>query len=74
MRSIVMTVVTLALLSLTGTGARADGPWCAYYSGKGSATNCGFHSYAQCLAAISGVGGVCSPNPVYRPRKRNRDY
>lgn len=26
-------------------------------------TNCGFHTRAQCGAAVSGVGGFCSVNP-----------
>jgi hypothetical protein len=26
-------------------------------------TNCGFASWQQCQAAISGVGGFCTPNP-----------
>jgi len=73
MRSIVMTVITLAALSMTGTGARADGPWCAYDFRGG--TNCGFHSYAQCMANISGIGGNCAPNPNYvgPGRRRYRD-
>ena len=43
--------------------------WCAYYGGiVGSATNCGFNTFAQCQATISGVGGTCQPNPAYRGR------
>ena len=73
MRSIVMTAITLAVLSITGTGARADGSWCAYDVRGG--TNCGFHSYAQCMANISGIGGSCTPNPNYAGsgRRRYRD-
>lgn len=53
-------------------------PWCADYTGRngGGGTNCGFASWRQCQAAISGVGGWCSPNPHYRaeapPRRRTR--
>jgi Protein of unknown function (DUF3551) len=51
-----------------GTPARADGPWCAFYNGHfGGASNCGFHSYEQCLATVSGVGGWCQPNTMYAP-------
>jgi len=32
--------------------------YCAQY--KGGAENCGFYSFRQCLAALSGNGGVCS--------------
>ena len=42
--------------------------WCAYYDlGEGGATNCGFATSQQCLAAVSGVGGSCGPNPAYQP-------
>jgi hypothetical protein len=50
-------IVTAAI----GTPAHADGPWCAYYSAPFYATNCGFHTYEQCLATVSGVGGSVSP-------------
>jgi hypothetical protein len=43
-------------------------PWCAYYNFKeGGATNCGWVTFEQCLAAVSGVGGSCGPNPQYQP-------
>jgi hypothetical protein len=55
------------------------GSWCSFYDG--STYNCGFNSYAQCLANISGVGGLCRPNffetPVYAPTRyypRKRRY
>jgi hypothetical protein len=36
------------------------GPWCAYYDDQdGGFTNCGFATFQQCLAAVSGVGGNC---------------
>jgi hypothetical protein len=44
--------------------ASAQGAWCARYSGShGGATNCGFYTLEQCRAAVSGVGGECSPSP-----------
>jgi Protein of unknown function (DUF3551) len=43
-------------------------PWCAYYNvWQGGATNCGFSTFQQCLATVSGVGGSCGPNPMYQP-------
>jgi Protein of unknown function (DUF3551) len=42
-------------------------PWCAYYGPEFGATNCGFATFQQCLAAISGVGGSCGANPMYQP-------
>jgi hypothetical protein len=43
-------------------------PWCAYYDfAFGGATNCGWATFEQCLATISGIGGSCGPNPMYQP-------
>lgn len=64
MRTVIIVAAALAALPLTSIHARADGAWCAYYT-KG-ATNCGFHSYAQCLADVSGIGGSCAPNPAFQ--------
>jgi hypothetical protein len=61
MRTIALVSITLATLSISTIGARADGSWCANY-GTGPGMNCGFHSYQQCMATISGIGGYCEPN------------
>jgi len=53
--------------------------WCAVYGSRDvQATNCGFVTYQQCLATISGIGGYCTPNQFYtgpqgskRARKRH---
>lgn len=37
-------------------------PWCAYYKGGGG-TSCGFTTFEQCLASVSGIGGTCNRNP-----------
>jgi hypothetical protein len=51
-----------------GTPAQAQNyPWCAYYDGALGGTNCGFSTYAQCMATVSGIGGVCEPNTQYVP-------
>jgi hypothetical protein len=70
--------VVLAAASI-GTPAHAQNyPWCAFYTGPFSATNCGFSTYQQCLATISGVGGYCQPNTMYVPlssrRRHSRAY
>ena len=57
MRTVSVISIILATLSLTSIGAHA-GTWCASYAQGG--TNCGFHSFEQCQAAISGNGGFCS--------------
>ena len=61
MRAIPLLAITFAALSLSTIGARADGTWCAHYGVPH--TNCGFYSFQQCMAAISGNGGFCQPNP-----------
>jgi Protein of unknown function (DUF3551) len=37
--------------------------WCANYRNGG--TNCGFITFEQCQATVSGVGGSCGPNQFY---------
>jgi hypothetical protein len=65
-----------AVLALTTPAHAQNYPWCAQYSGRalGGATNCGFVSFAQCMATVSGIGGFCVRNtmyqPPYRPRKK----
>ena len=72
MRRVVFITAVLAALPLTSIDAHAQyAPWCAHYTGRGG-TNCGFHSYAQCQAAVSGVGGSCSPNPSSTGARRPR--
>jgi hypothetical protein len=44
-------------------------PWCAHYGGGrfgGGGTNCGFLTWAQCMATISGMGGFCDGNPWWQ--------
>jgi hypothetical protein len=48
-----------------GRQARAEGAWCADQGGRSGYTNCGYYTFRQCVAAISGVGGHCQPNPNF---------
>jgi hypothetical protein len=41
----------------TSSGARGRQHWCANY--RNGSRNCGFYTFQQCLAAISGLGGSC---------------
>jgi hypothetical protein len=68
MRAIALVSITLATLSISVIRARAKGSWCANCGGNGG-TNCGFYSYQQCAAAISGNGGFCSQNGFLRDSK-----
>ena len=61
-RRIMRVIALVSLLSATlllCSGAAEAAPWCAQYGGgdKGGGTNCGFYSFEQCMAAISGNGG-----------------
>jgi uncharacterized protein DUF3551 len=78
MRTIAVVSIMFATLSLSTNGADAA-PWCAQYGVRGGATNCGFYSFQQCMAAISGNGGFCTQNQFENPywgtrdsRRRNR--
>ena len=78
MRTIALAAAAMATLSFTSIDAQA-GVWCAYYY-KGS-TNCGFQTYAQCQATVSGIGGFCNRSPSYQAyggdygrRSRNSQY
>jgi hypothetical protein len=56
------------LLGAIATPAYAQNyPWCAYYSGAFDDSNCGFVSFAQCMADVSGIGGFCQRNNTYVP-------
>jgi hypothetical protein len=53
------------------SGAQAQNyPWCAVYGGGrdgGGGQNCGFTTFEQCLATLSGMGGFCNRNTQYMP-------
>ena len=49
---------------LAPTPAAAQGAFCAEQGGRSGYRNCGYYTYGQCRAAVSGVGGYCYPNPA----------
>jgi hypothetical protein len=59
-----------ASLIASAAQAQAAAAFCAYY--YDGSTNCGFYTFHQCLASVSGVGGSCGPNPAYRHHHRRR--
>ena len=69
MRAIVVASIMLATLSAFPAGVRAEGSWCARYTTAG--TNCGFYSFEQCQASVSGVGGFCTARESRRQRRDN---
>jgi len=66
MRATYGAATVLMLLLGTGIGQAREYPWCAQYSMRGGPTNCGFDTFAQCRATVSGVGGFCNTNPRSR--------
>jgi hypothetical protein len=72
MRLLLTLGVLLFAAGMDTRAARAQ-PWCAYYDAY--TYNCGFYTFEQCLATVSGVGGVCRRNPrdesdYYRRQER----
>jgi hypothetical protein len=72
--SIRVVIVGFALAATLATYSRPaaaiEYPWCAQYGGDdGGGTNCGFSTYQQCQATISGIGGICTPNQFYTDGK-----
>jgi hypothetical protein len=60
-------VLFLAATAMTSQGRAQNYPWCAYYGDPGGGTNCGFTTFEQCLATLSGMGGFCNRNTQYVP-------
>jgi tetratricopeptide (TPR) repeat protein len=68
MRSSVLCGLIIAAVFALGAPAQAKEPaWCATYRNGGN--NCGFNTYEQCMAAVSGVGGFCNKSPYAEPEK-----
>ena len=64
MRNVVTGIVAILVVLAAGRAGAIEYPWCAEYSGRGGG-NCGFSTYEQCRASVSGVGGLCRENPFY---------
>ena len=77
MKKILVIAGALSAATLLGGwtfGFDRQGPYCLY---DREFTNCGYPSFAACLATASGAGGYCAQNPRYvgepaRPRNRRR--
>jgi Protein of unknown function (DUF3551) len=77
MKQALLVVGLLAASAAFASAAQAQNyPWCAQYGrGMGGAMNCGFTSFQQCLATVSGIGGFCERNNTYVPpgvKRRHR--
>src|SRR5439155_3763418 len=73
MRSVLIcgSIAAVVLVADVGSGVQAG--WCAMY--KNGGTNCGFATHAQCLSAVSGVGGLCNidPSTAAEPERARRE-
>jgi len=72
MKILIAAAACVAGIMLTGAGtaqAEVVYPWCAHYGkhDEGGSGNCGFTSFRQCMATVSGTGGYCARNPFYQP-------
>lgn len=70
MRRMVLAVLALAtalMASPRPVTAAYNLPWCAQFYTFGQVSTCSFETYGQCLATISGVGGVCVRNAKLLP-------
>jgi hypothetical protein len=60
-------VIAAALMLMALPGSKAEAAaYCAYAGGGrggGGYENCGYYTWEQCLATISGAGGFCMRNP-----------
>jgi hypothetical protein len=78
MRVIVCALGLLLVSAAVGPASAQNYPWCAQYGsgfGGNGGRNCGFSTFQQCMATVSGIGGFCEQNLLYRPssaKKRSR--
>jgi hypothetical protein len=47
-------------------------PWCLIYGTDFGGKNCGFTTFQQCQATVSGIGGFCMQNNTYQPPEGQR--
>jgi hypothetical protein len=67
MRLLPLALAAVGVVALTARADAQNYPWCAVYDTGDAAYNCGFVSYAQCMATVSGIGGTCMVNTQYAP-------
>jgi Protein of unknown function (DUF3551) len=64
--------VFVAVFTIGAPAQAQNYPWCAEYTGGMGGTNCGFTTFQQCQATVSGIGGFCTQNPMYQPPAGSR--
>jgi hypothetical protein len=63
---VALMLVTMAAFAPRPAAAGYNLPWCAQYY-ESNILSCAFTSYQQCMATVSGVGGLCIQNFRYPP-------
>ena len=58
--------IGVALLSFGTLTEAQNYPWCSIYTDGLGGENCGFTTFQQCLANVSGIGGFCERNTQYQ--------
>lgn len=66
--------IGIGIAGLAGRAAAQNYPWCAVYDVGDAAYNCGFVTYEQCRASVSGIGGTCMLNTTYNPAATPRPH
>jgi len=59
--------MVVTLVTVSNPAHAQNYPWCAHYGTPYDDTSCGFVSYEQCMASVSGIGGFCQRNDTYKP-------
>jgi hypothetical protein len=69
MKALLFAAGLIATAGALPSSAQAQNyPWCAVYGGRGGGgQNCGFSTFEQCMATLSGMGGFCNRNTQYVP-------
>ena len=57
-------VAALVMIPAVLTQTPASASWCAEYSGLGGTEQCGFSSFEQCQATVSGGSSFCRPESI----------
>jgi hypothetical protein len=62
-------IAALVMIPAVLTQTSASASWCAEYSGGmgDGGTNCGFLTFEQCQATVTGVGGFCRRSQYNNP-------
>lgn len=76
MKAFIFVAGVIVAAAALPSGAQAQNyPWCAVYGGKnGGGQNCGFLTFEQCMATLSGMGGFCNRNTQFVPPPGPRGY